>query len=476
MKRQKEHNSFMGFLLLHRRNIIIIACVVLILYIKSLFGAFLWDDEEQIVNNTLVHTLSNIPNFFSGSTFNTGGANTLTGVYYRPIMMLFFSLVYSFFGASAWIFHFLQILLHIIVVVIGYLFYVNTFTKGKDLSKEKKSKIEALGLLFSLIFSVHPLNVETVAYISAAQDVFYTLFGIMAIFVASNANISKKKNLVITFIFLTLALFSKESALIFVILLIVHGLIFDFSKKYYYIAVSILSAAIYFFVRVVLINVSFGEYDISPISELNVMQRLFTIPKVIWYYISNLFYPDNLSVMQHWVVKNPTLLDFWAPLVGIVLILSVFGFAFYKTKSKELLFFTIWATLSLGMHSQIYPLDMTVATRWIYSGLLGMIGMLIVLIFLLLQKYENSQVFKSIVVLLVFVSLAFAARTFIRLEAWQNGYLLYSKDILRNPNSFDLNNNYGVELFRNGSPEEALIYFEKSIKRHKGHRHVLAEE
>ena len=81
--------------------IIIIGIVV---YFNSLFNGFIGDDYGQLVNNTAVHSLSNIIQFFSNSTFSTGTsigtANNLSGIYYRPFLSLVYSLLFTFFGGD----------------------------------------------------------------------------------------------------------------------------------------------------------------------------------------------------------------------------------------------------------------------------------------------------------------------------------------------------------------------------------------
>ena len=57
--------------------------IALAVYFFSLFNGFVWDDEEQIVNNAVIQNISNLPYFFTSSTFNTGGAG-LSGWYYKP--------------------------------------------------------------------------------------------------------------------------------------------------------------------------------------------------------------------------------------------------------------------------------------------------------------------------------------------------------------------------------------------------------
>ena len=64
----------------------------------------------------------------------------------------------------------------------------------------------------------------------------------------------------------------------------------------------------------------------------------------------------------------------------------------------------------------------------------------------------------------VVVIAVFSVRSFVRTLDWKNGLTLYSHDIKISKDAFDLENNYGVELFRAGDYKKAKVHFEKSTK------------
>src|SRR5258708_3016410 len=77
----------------------------IIVYANMLFNGFVSDDSSQIVNNTTIHSLANFPLFFSGGTFYTGGAGIFAGSFYKPLMLIYFSLLYTIFGPASFPFH-----------------------------------------------------------------------------------------------------------------------------------------------------------------------------------------------------------------------------------------------------------------------------------------------------------------------------------------------------------------------------------
>jgi tetratricopeptide (TPR) repeat protein len=164
-----------------------------------------------------------------------------------------------------------------------------------------------------------------------------------------------------------------------------------------------------------------------------------------------------------------------------------------KTNDKMrpiLIFFLTWLILGLLLHLQIFPLDMTVADRWFYLpeiGLLGLIGAFITIVIAgnpAGQKTKQSQdtvipaqagiyinkvspvirsskfLIPASIMLITLLSL----RAYIRIQNWQNGLTLFSHDAKINKNAFDLENNLGTELFRNGNIREAETHFRKSTE------------
>jgi len=129
---------------------------------------------------------------------------------------------------------------------------------------------------------------------------------------------------------------------------------------------------------------------------------------------------------------------------------------------KSSIFFFLWFIISIFPYLQFFPLDMTVAERWFYLPMIGLLG----IIGTVLNKFEiqNSK-FKNLTMgFALVIILLFSIQSFIRTLDWKNGLTLYSKDIKTVSGSFDLENNFGVELFRTGDYASAKIHFEKSTK------------
>jgi len=465
-----------------RKSIYIIIIIGFCLYFYSLFGKFLWDDEEQIVNNSDIHSISNIPKFFFGSTFNTGGAGTLAGIYYKPLLITLFSVIYSIFGNNSFFFHIFQLSLHIINSIC--IFLVFNYFFNKIIIKEIKY-LKRFGIWISffgaILFLVHPINVESVVYISASQEVLFFTFGIMSfMFLILNKENIKVFNVefnsyLLSGIFVLFAFLSKETGILFFIINIMYIFVFqkDRFKKFIYYFISTLS--IYIILRFFIARIGLRGKGITPIMQLSFFERLINIPKVIFFYFKTFFYPRYLLISQNWIVEKINMKDFYIPFIIIITIFSILIymiFYFYRNKlfnkcfRKLYTFFLIWFIVGIGLHIQIIPLDMTVADRWFYFPIVGLIFILILITSFLIYKFRN--VIKNIeiisFIIITFLLTIFSCRTLLRTFDWSNGLTLYQNDIKYNKNAYDLENNYGVELIRKNKVEDAKFHFEKSTK------------
>jgi len=231
-------------------------------------------------------------------------------------------------------------------------------------------------------------------------------------------------------------------------------------EAFYFAGASFLVVLIYSVLRILIARISLIPPHFSPIAMVTFFQRLQTIPFIILSYFRLIFYPKILSICHHEVVKSLNY-QFWLPFLVVSGIFLAVIFWLLKTKNKLGFFFFFWFLISIGLVSNLFPLDMTYTERWLYFPLIGFLGFLSTVV--LQAKKRLLRLHKTLFPLVVLILLLFSARTFVRNFNWRNGLTLFNHDIAYSKNSFDLENNLGAELFRVGRIEEAKNHFEKSI-------------
>src|ERR1017187_7426441 len=124
---------------------------------------YVYDDKAQILDNPYVHTFGHLREVFTTPVWSFADAHGMTN-YYRPVMTLGFLLCYHIFGPLAFGFHLASLLLHSAVVLVLYLF-------AEQLFRHREAAFAAAAL-----FALHPVHVESVAWISAVTDLEVTFF------------------------------------------------------------------------------------------------------------------------------------------------------------------------------------------------------------------------------------------------------------------------------------------------------------
>jgi protein O-mannosyl-transferase len=439
------------------RAIILITLIGFIIFFNSFFNGFLWDDEEQVLNNSAAHSMANLPYFFQGSTFNTGGGG-LGGLYYKPLMTTFFALFYTFFGPTPFFFHFFQVLLHIINAILVFLLL------KKFLRENQRSLL--ISLFLALVFLVHPINVESAIYISALQDTLYMFFGLLALLLFTAKGISFKRWFGIFFLLLC-SLLSKETGIVFLGAFLLYTILFKRDQLKRGLVLLFILGLTYTFLRFGIAHIFFDRHGLSPLTRLSLLERIPSLPAIMWSYLQTFIWPSQLGISQHWVVASFDLYNFWIPLILnliTLLLMALGGFLVYRKNFslfKVYLFFGLLYLGALLLHLQLFPLDMTVADRWFYAQGLGILGMGAVL---LAQISGQRQHFRLVVVIAIILISGLSIRTLVRNSNWKDGLTLFSHDIKYVQGSFDLENNLGVELFRVERTPEAKTHFVNSTK------------
>ena len=156
-----------------RHIVIILFCIGFMLHAFSSTHSFLWDDEQFVQKNSYVQNLSMWPNYFTSNTI--AGAGFVSG-YYRPLTTLSFALDVRFFGLHPFPFHTVNSLMHATSGGLLFLVLMSLFSYVGS-----KRRI-VFSFILSVIFLVHPAQVESVANISSRGDSLNTIFGLASLY------------------------------------------------------------------------------------------------------------------------------------------------------------------------------------------------------------------------------------------------------------------------------------------------------
>jgi len=300
---------------------VIIASLSFILYFQAFFFDFSYlDDNVLILDNQFF--LNNLANIFQSFRVDVFHLFNNSAYYYRPLLTISFLFDYQIGGASPFIYHFTNVALHILTACLLFI-----FLKKLDYKKD-------LAFLFSIIFLVHPVLTQAVAWIPGRNDSLLAVFILSSfIFFIKYLKEEKIKNFVLSLLFFSFALFTKESTLS--ILLIVFFYLYfiykekrlSFNKFYFFIG-SIGVVGFWTILRGLVI-----ENNI-PITPLLIIKSIYMNFGAVVQFIGKTFFPFNLNVLP--IIQDTSFI------YGIVTIILLI-FSIFLTKNKR------WNFILLGL-------------------------------------------------------------------------------------------------------------------------------
>lgn len=423
-------------------HFLLIGFVGILTYVNCLLNGFVWDDKGYIYSAPFTNPLYTLTWMF-----------TVPGqAVYRPLFYLYLDVISIFSQGNALIIHIVQLGLHITCAILVFLLF-------------KKFMREAIALIFAIIFVVHPINVEAVGYMAAVSNVLVFLFGILAVWQLTKSKEQIRKH-IIAGIFLLLALLTNETGASWLLIALAFLWL---NKKLKMVNVFTLlspSLVIYGFLRIFLSQATIQKFSYVPIAKLPLGERLLTLPKVLAYYLTTFIYPKSLAIAQYWTVKTVNFTDFILPILfdAAIIAVCIAGGLYlsrrHKTCVRPYIFFALWFVFGIAPYLQIIPLDMTVADRWFYVPIVGLLGMIGIVI----ETIKFSRVGKIVGLMLAgIIIVLFGARTVMRNANWHDGITLFTHDAQINPDSFDIHVKLAADLMTANRYDDAMAEAKKAV-------------
>lgn len=383
-----------------------------LLYLKSIFNDFAsWDDDSYIQNNPFIKNFSwqNIQDIFSSFYFGN----------YHPLTSLVYLFEYSWFGLNALPYHLINVLIHL----------VNIWLVFKLVEKLGGKNITAV--VVAVLFAVHPMHVESVAWISELKDVLYASFFLLSLLFYLKSKFCNR-NYIMCLLLFVLSLLSKSAAVTLPLVLI----LMDYYKGRK-IDLRSLAEKIPFF----LLSLLFGilavksQQATKSISDLalsySFTERIFLITYAVAFYIVMLFVPVKLSAMHYYPDMHTGSLpwEYYASLPFLLLI--VWLVVRKSSQRKNLIFGTLFFLAVMTVMIQILPVGFSLTSeRYSYVSYIG-------LLFIAGQWIaSNIRQQKILLALFFVVALVFSGMTWNRISVWKNGVTLFSDIIEKYPRSF----------------------------------------
>lgn len=424
-------------------------------YASVIKGGFLFDDEHFIQKNEFVKEF-NIKKIYSSSV--TEGAG-LDGNFYRPNQQVAYAVLYKIFGEKVEVFHIQSILFHVLnAFLLFLLFCVLDFNR-------------MAALIGGLLFLLHPIQTEAVSYISGFADPL-SLACMLAgslLFIKANQESDKPSVLFIalSLVFYVLALFTKESAVVFLPLIALIGFyLFQRNKvklntlNISYLALVVVFTGLYLLGKFTVFKFSeaAGLSEQSDLYTENLHIRIITFLNVMPEYFKMFLFPAELNYEKPYRAYTTiaTRGGVFSLLVIVALVLSV---VYYKKVPKLLLGFA-WFFLALAPFTGVVPLNAMYLEHWIYVPIIG----LIILVMRLYEFMVNKKLGGVFLVFFIPLILFAVGRTYARNTEWGDIEKFYKNELKYTGDAVRIYNNLGMYYAEKGNHNKAINYYRKAIQ------------
>ncbi len=439
------------------------AIITIIVYIPSLGNDFIvnWDDGGYIQEHVLVHSLSwdNFITIFNPTTFYKGN--------YHPLTTFFYALEYSVVGEHALLYHINNLIFHTLNVLLVF-WFIRLITK----------RIEVAGFV-ALLFGIHPMHVESVAWISERKDVLYTFFFMLSLiqyYFYFTKKESKQKHYIYALVFFFLSLLSKSAAVALPLVMFVVDYYMKRKLNVKLIVEKLPFLVLSFTIGIIAVfsqNEKGAIHDLTPL--FTAFERLLIVSYSTMTYFGKLFVPIDLATMYPYPGKingHFPMIYYIAPCIILPLVILMFTLFVMNLRGKRtkyipyvfgfLFFFT-----NIFLVLQILPVGgASLAERYTYVPYIGLFLILGILWDKGIQakgKVMNilrPGFYALFACFVIFLSIL----TWQRIGKWKNGETLMRDLTKVFPNSTFAYNNLGYLYYHwFKSYDKALVEYNTSM-------------
>jgi tetratricopeptide (TPR) repeat protein len=440
---KQEHTSLFIERVSNTKIMVFILCATALCLVPVLQNEFLaFDDPSYVTDNPLIQHLGlgNIKAFFTRQFVST----------YQPLVMLSYAIEYKIFGMSGPGFHLFSLLVHLVNVAL-------VFLLAQRLLKDRIAAV-----VTALLFGMHPLHVESVAWVASQKDVLYACFFLASSlcylrFVSDN----NRKYYVQSMLLFVLSLLSKAQAVV----LPVVFLLFDYLQGR-----KIDGKAIIEKVPFLVLSLIFGVVALTMQTKTGAVQDFSYFPfyeraMFACYgfvcYLMQTVVPIKLSIFYPYpetLDKINSVFVYIAPFVVAALAVVVIKYR----KSRIVMFAALFFCITIALVIQLIPVGTAVrADRYSYVSLIG-IFLLAGYAFAKMYEQRPAQQ-KTLTALAGLYFIIIGGLTFSRAMVFNDSMTVYN-NALENYPSFMIYNNRGVIFFNNKQYKEALADFQEVEK------------
>ncbi|HST30573.1 MAG TPA: tetratricopeptide repeat protein [Chthoniobacterales bacterium] len=448
---QRRSLGWLNILLL----VVPVVAVTVCVYQPVWHGGFIWDDDRYVTNNPLLTASDGLRRIW----FSLDAPSQ-----YFPLSYTLLRFEHAWWGLNPAGYHWVNILLHVANALLVWRVLVRLQVPGSWLA--------------AAIFALHPVQVESVAWISEVKNLlmgFFFLLTLLAWIEYVDSQTQRRRIIYLAallFYFLALAAKSTACTLPAALVLILWLRKKPIDRRAIFEIIPFLVLAL----GAGLIAVWWEKYHQGTrvLVSLAPMERLLIASRAVWFYLSKIFWPSNLTfIYPQWKIDpSDASAYFWLVATSALILVVYFSKRFFG-RGIEVGFLFFVATLSplLGF-IMLYTFRYTfVADHYQYLACLGPIALASAGFTKSLERMGNAQWIRWTTALAAIACLS--VLTFRQSATYHDLETLWRATIAKDPSSWMAYNNLGVVEVEKGNLDDAIANYQRSLQLHPEYPEAL---
>lgn len=427
---------------------VVLAAVTIFAYQPAWHGGFLWDDDAYIINNELLTA----PDGWQRIWFSLDSPSQ-----YFPLTYSTFRIEHALWGLNTTGYHWVNLLFHVGNALLVWAVLARLGVPGSWLA--------------AAIFALHPVQVESVAWITERKNVLMGFFFLLTL-VAWIAFVDERTRrprifYCLALIFFVLALSAKATACTLPAALF---LILWLQKK------PITVRRVIQIVPFVILGIGMGLLAVwweryhqgthrGVFPFLSPIERILVASRAVWFYLSKIFWPSNLTfIYPRWNISPSDLLDYIPLLAGIAACVAIYLLRRYLGRGIEAAAAFFVATLSpvLGF-IMLFTFRYTfVADHYQYLACIGPISLASAGIVSLSDKFAQYRTVIVSAALLIVASLG--TLTWRQAATYADIEILWRTTLARNPECWMAHTNLGLVFLQEGKIDDGIAHYRLALQ------------
>lgn len=404
-----------------------LVATVFISYANSLGNEFVFDDIDLVTGAIRNQRFSDIEKLIFS---------------YRPVRTITYAIDYHIWGERPFGFHLSNILIHAGSSLLVFLLI------------RRLTQATLISLLGALIFAVHPIQTDSVTYISGRRDVLFGFFYLAAFLSYLGYTTARSRSrLALLFILWALALLSKEMAVSLPAVIFLWNFCHLWSEKagsFFGRTIAAARSTIakdgWLYLALITIGIAFSLYSIfgerasqrvssegaSYYGDSFYATLLTSIRAQAWY-LKQLVFPTPITQYHGLFDLSRSILD-WRVLVSFAVVCSTLASGLVLLRREKLMAFAILAYFAmLAPVSQIVPHHEFAADHYLYLPMMCFV----LIVALIAQKLtaRGEMIKKVVYATMIIAVVALGAQTLLRNRVWKDSFTLWQDNYRAVPTS-----------------------------------------